>query len=266
MPPNLQALMSMSDEADYPCLKTFWQDKYRATTKFHWNRFYKHNTTNFFKNRHWLDLEFPGIMSREGSVGLEVGCGVGNLVFPALERNSTLRMYACDFSDQALSLVKSNKDYAGLAGDDRLVVFAADITSEEPFPGILPASLDFITCIFVLSAIPPEQHTKVLQKFVKLLKPGGCICFRDYAVGDLAQQRFQRAKEVPKLENYLYVRHDGTMSYFFSHEYMQAVVASLRSLEVESLSIIERRLTNVKRELDIARYFLQGVFKKSTVK
>lgn len=252
----------MPEESDLPSLKPFWQKKYKEQSTRNWDKFYQHNTTNFFKDRHWLDLEFPELMSKEGSVGLEVGCGVGNLVYPALERNATLRMFACDFSKQAITFVKTHQNYADLSQSGRIQAFVSDITSETPFPLIGPESLDFITCVFVLSAIPPERHALVFRHFLALLKPGGCICFRDYAVGDLAQLRFQQAKEIPKLEDYLYVRQDGTMSYFFSAAYMLELVNTSGGFKVDSLGIVERRTTNMKRGIDKARYFLQGVFRK----
>ena len=37
---------------------------------------------------------------------LEVGCGVGNFVFPLLEQNKAVRVYACDFAKHAVELVK----------------------------------------------------------------------------------------------------------------------------------------------------------------
>lgn len=251
-------------ESEIPSLKAFWQKTYKQQTRQNWDKFYKRNTTNFFKDRHWLDREFPSLMSKPNCVGLEVGCGVGNLVFPALERNTTLKLFACDFSQNAITLVKTNESFTELLRQDRLEAFVADITTDDPFPAISSGSLDFVTCIFVLSAIPPDRHLQVLQQFSTLLKPGGCICFRDYSVGDLAQQRFQKAKEVPKLEDHLYVRQDGTMSYFFSLEYMQRLVESaVGDLDIEVLEVVERRTTNVKRGLDEARYFLQGVFRKA---
>lgn len=247
------------EESQIPTLKPFWQQKYKATSAKNWDMFYKRNTVNFFKDRHWLDAEFPALLSQQDSVGMEVGCGVGNLVFPALERNETSKLFACDFSANAIAFVKSREEYDGLYEGGRLVAFVADITGNEPFALISPDSLDFITCIFVLSAIPPAQHAQVLQNFLPLMKPNGVICLRDYAVGDLALQRFQKAAEIPKLEDFLYVRQDGTMSYFFSKEYFENLVHQVPGLKIRSLNIVERRTTNVKRGLDEARYFIQAV-------
>ena len=49
--------------------------------------------------------------------------------------------------------------------------------------------------------------------FVKVLKPGGCILFRDYGLYDYAMLRFSSGH---KLADNFYVRQDGTRAYYFS--------------------------------------------------
>lgn len=46
--------------------------------------------------------------------------------------------------------------------------------------------------VFVLSAISPEKMHAALANVARVLKPGsGRLLFRDYAQGDLAQERHQ---------------------------------------------------------------------------
>ena len=42
---------------------------------------------------------------------LQVGCGAGNTVFPLLQLNPQLRVYASDFSPTAVELVKAHPAY-----------------------------------------------------------------------------------------------------------------------------------------------------------
>lgn len=64
------------------------------------------------QDRHWITREFPELLHSlsvvEGGrpVLLETGCGVGNTMFPLLEENKDLFVYACDFSPRAVDFVK----------------------------------------------------------------------------------------------------------------------------------------------------------------
>lgn len=72
--------------------------------------------------------------------------------------------------------------------------------------------MDIVTSIFVLSALPPEKFVNAIENIKSALRPGGLWLFRDYAVTDAAQARFKPER---KLSDNLFVRQDGTLSYFF---------------------------------------------------
>lgn len=42
-------------------------------------------------------------------VVFEVGCGVGNFMFPLLEEKANMYFYACDFSKRAVEFVKARQ-------------------------------------------------------------------------------------------------------------------------------------------------------------
>lgn len=46
------------------------------------------------------------IKGTEKLVIFEVGCGVGNFMFPLLEEEENIYFYACDFSKRAVDMVK----------------------------------------------------------------------------------------------------------------------------------------------------------------
>ena len=124
-----------------------------------WDKFYKRNSTNFYKDRHYLHKVFPGIGEwlfydagmgslhdsfpfipfrapkwhissdplthlhqctqagdrylhahhppvHSGRVLLEIGCGVGNSIFPLVEMDPKLRVFALDFSKKAIELLQ----------------------------------------------------------------------------------------------------------------------------------------------------------------
>ena len=47
----------------------------------------------------------------------EVGCGVGNFMFPLLEEDANLFFYACDFSPRAVQFVKVRNQKKNVSED-----------------------------------------------------------------------------------------------------------------------------------------------------
>lgn len=179
----------------------------------HWDLFYKRNETRFFKDRRWTTREFVELLgnveSQSSSTNrahlLEVGCGVGNLVFPLIEeQKSKFYFYACDFSPRAIEFVKQNPLY-----DENVIkAFQCDVTKANQLIDNIPCeSLDIVTMIFVLSAIHPDNFVGVFETLFKLLKPGGVLLFRDYGLYDMAQLRFKAGH---KIDENFYMRQDGT--------------------------------------------------------
>jgi methyltransferase-like protein 6 len=79
-----------------------------------WDIFYKHNTTNFYKDRHYLVREFSELTEalksyQDGDkrrVLLDLGCGVGNAFWPLVEQfPAAIQIQCCDFSKRAISFV-----------------------------------------------------------------------------------------------------------------------------------------------------------------
>ncbi|KAK7467736.1 hypothetical protein BaRGS_00037044 [Batillaria attramentaria] len=198
--------------------------------------------------------EFPGASATFRL--LEVGCGVGNTVFPVLSTNNDpgLMMYCCDFSATAVQLVKEHPDY----NPHRCHAFVWDITDDKaplPFP---PESLDIIILIFVLSAVHPDKMQQAVNRLADCLKPGGQLLFRDYGRYDLAQLRFKKGRCLS--ENF-YVRGDGTRVYFFTQEELQSMFTAAGLEEVQNL--VDRRLqVNRGRQIKMYRVWVQCKYRK----
>ena len=59
-------------------LAPFWVDKYDREAAKAWDRFYRRTSVAPYKDRHYLDVNFPGAFDAPRGVALEVGCGCGS--------------------------------------------------------------------------------------------------------------------------------------------------------------------------------------------
>ncbi|GFG31715.1 hypothetical protein Cfor_06275 [Coptotermes formosanus] len=235
--------------------------KLELNAKRYWDLFYKRNETKFFKDRHWTVREFEelsidGNKSQAPKVMLEVGCGVGNLIFPLIEEHPEMYFYACDLSPRAVEFVKSHPSY----NENAVKVFQCDITTDEILQEVAFESVDIVTLIFVLSAIHPNKFHQTLQNVFNVLKPGAVVLLRDYGLYDMAQLRFKAGHKIS--ENF-YMRQDGTRSYYFSIEVLGNLFVKA-GFEVINNVYIHRRTINKKEDLDVPRIFVQGKFRKPT--
>ncbi|PHH91045.1 hypothetical protein CDD83_1884 [Cordyceps sp. RAO-2017] len=237
-----------------------------------WNLFYKNNASNFFKNRKWLQQEFPVLaeVTKEDhgpAVVLEIGAGAGNTAFPVLANNSNphLRMHACDFSKIAVDVMRNHEAY-----DPKYIQADVwDVSGDSLPPGLEESSVDVAVMVFIFSALSPREWTKAVENVHKLLKPGGLVCFRDYGRGDLAQVRFRKGRY---LEENFYIRGDGTRVYFFDRDQLAGIwsgvdaangdAAETRKFETESLGIDRRLLVNRAKKIKMYRCWIQGRFRK----
>ncbi|VEU21798.1 DEKNAAC102387 [Brettanomyces naardenensis] len=245
----------------------FDKNRFNSKPEKYWDIFYKHNHENFFKDRKWLEIEFPGLYEATKKDSgpktvLEIGCGAGNTMFPVLSKNENplLKMYGCDFSKVAVDLVKQNADYARLNGSGNCYSSVWDLANEEgTLPeGIEPHSVDISVLIFVLSALSPKQWKSAVINMRKLMKPGGQVVFRDYGRYDLAQVRFKKER---LLEDNFYIRGDGTRVYFFTEEEIRRIFVEECGFVEERIAMDRRLLVNRKKELKMYRCWLQGVFR-----
>ncbi|GER35402.1 methyltransferase [Striga asiatica] len=242
-------------------LPLFFVNKYEKDAKKYWDIFYKRHQDRFFKDRHYLDKEWGHHFSGEGrQVILEVGCGAGNTIFPLLATYPDIFVHACDFSPRAVNLVKMHKEFT----EARVNAFVCDLTTDDLSLHVAPSSVDIVTMY-------PQKKClwwyKISRKFSR--RPTGRILFRDYATGDLAQERFS-GKEQKISENF-YVRGDGTLlikihfglhqrAFYFSDEF-------LRNLFLQDGFVMEehvlccKQVENRSKEIIMNRRWIQAVFR-----
>ncbi|GJN87686.1 hypothetical protein Rhopal_000641-T1 [Rhodotorula paludigena] len=285
-------------------------DKLSARAGKSWHDFYKnHAATPFFKDRHWTDREWPELArldenaqagqdgdddvpvarKGQGKAVLEVGCGTGAFIYPLLERYPSARFVAFDFAKKAVELTQSHVSH----DPSHCHVFQHDLTAPiddlrnkldnaPPSFGTPIHSFDIISCVFVLSALPPEKQARAVETLVSLLALGGSLLFRDYALHDAAQLRFHSlpsasyAANPSLLSERFYRRGDNTFTFFFTPEdietYIASAVAAINvdrsargeaDIEVEGkVEVVEREMQNRAEGWGCTRRFVHGSWRR----
>lgn len=271
-------------------VSAFDRNRFNTEPEKWWNKFYANNNSNFFKDRKWLQQEFPVLkeVTQKDSgkkVLLEVGAGAGNTCFPILRgnENEDLMVYACDFSRKAIDLIRESEAFE----EKHIRAEVWDLASLDLPPGLQAGSVDVVIMVFVFSALHPVQWKQAVSNLWRLLKPGGEVCFRDYGRGDLAQVRMKKGRW---MEENFYIRGDGTRVYFFSQDELQdiwsgemfqsgryhqadgghedelaGITDTLKPapwFNVTSLGVDRRLLINRHKQLKMYRCWMQGHFQK----
>eukprot|EP01068_Selenidium_serpulae_P005345 Selendium_serpulae@DN3982_c0_g1_i2.p1 len=148
-----------------------------------------------------------------------------------------------------------------------------DITNEDIPKHVCPlGGANVALLLFVLSAIPCEMHSTVINRIWSTLRPGGAILFRDYAKYDMAELRFSKSKTASRIANeeddvplstcHTYVRQDGTLSHFFTKEDLHKLFCSSGLFEEIQNEYRLREITNRKTNLVMHRIWLQAIFRR----
>lgn len=238
-----------------------------------WDKFYCTHDRWFFKDRKWLAAEFPELFPPSSDNGgrslqiLEIGCGAGNTIWPLLRQNRTAKVWACDFSEKAVELVRTHAEF----DPARVHIFQHDISSPEAALSIPDGSIDICIAVFVLSALDPHSGLPIaLEKIRRVLKRpndgsgdsrgkcrGGLLLFRDYARMDLTQLRFPPSRFLYPPDTYR--RGDGTLVHYFTEDAIRMVFAP-PAWDIADLHTDRRLIVNRKRQLMMRRMWIQGKF------
>ena len=231
-------------------------EEFLDTQSKNWEKFYKFNKTNFFKDRHYILEEFLELKNdkRDKITLLDMGCGVGNSFYPLLVRLPNLYINAFDFSKRAINMSKTHPMYE--KEKYRINVYDLDLVKDD----IPNKNNDYGILMFVLSAIKPEEHEKVVEKISKVINKGGILYFRDYARYDMAQIRFAKRKKNRVGDN-LYMRKDKTLSYFFDKNEIEKLFIKY-GFSIVNSNLICRLIENRKENKKMHRLWLQIKFKK----
>ncbi|KAJ4856346.1 methyltransferase domain-containing protein [Trichoderma breve] len=220
----------------------FDKTRFNTNPAMWWNKFYKNNTANFFKDRKWLQQEFPILadVTKEDAgpqLILEIGAGAGNTAFPVLanNKNPLLKIHACDFSKQAVEVMRKSESY----DPKHIQADVWDVAGETLPPDLEEGTVDLAIMIFVFSALSPREWAQAGRY----------------------------------LEENFYIRGDGTRVYFFDQDELAGIWSGPDAGEnseepgvprftIEKLGVDRRLLVNRAEKIKMYRCWLQGRFRK----
>ncbi|KAF1760577.1 hypothetical protein GCK72_008826 [Caenorhabditis remanei] len=236
-------------------ISDFKQKKLEIEARKNWDKFYNRNKNNFFKDRNWsaedLKIICPDIDFEQEISYLEAGCGVGNMLFPLVAEIPKLKLFAFDFSDNAVRLLEERAKELKLPVTTSVVDLSIPSVS-SPFD----EQVDLATLIFVLSAIHPDKMQIAAENMRNLVKIGGSVVVRDYGINDHAMIRFGREA---RISDRFYVRQDGTRAYYFDLDELTGFFenSGFRCVRKEYL---HRMTINHQKNLKAPRIFVQARF------
>lgn len=151
----------------------FHKARYGSRKQELWDRFYSRHEDRFFKDRHYLERDFPELAALASSGApfrfLECGCGVGNALFPLVRRHRAMHVFAVDLSARAIRLVQAHP----LCATGQVDAYVCDVTRE-----VLPLAIqhvDVALMLFMLSALHLDEMPVVFSQLADRLRPGGTV-------------------------------------------------------------------------------------------
>lgn len=252
----MKAVLREREARDVPLAKQVPEEQSAAF----WQKFYEKNAEKFFKDRHYMERDYPELekMLPEQAQVVEVGCGAGNSIWPFLEKYPLWKALAFDCSERAVALVQEKNH-------PRVQTCVWDVARSDlplPLPVVpLLGQVDFCLCVFVLSAIPSLQGLKIaVEKISLLLRSGGVLLVRDYGRYDLTEVRFA-AKKNRRIAPHVYQRSDGTIARFFKQNELDALLCEA-GFDIVRSGYECRELRNRKTRVKMYRCWVSGLYKK----
>ena len=243
-----------------------------------WEKFHVTMGSKFFPRKRYVPLAFPEIGGKEEIGGEDekkgkrrrvfaLGCGTGSSILAILKYWDHVHVGCVDVSRKAVDVFLNRckeEDLSSRVLDAEVF----DLVGEEKVPRSILSHVpyDVFTLIFVLSAIRPKDHVRVLQR-ARSLGPKGLLCFRDYGLYDMTMLRSKK-HQVVKVEDAkspprLFRRADGTLRYFFSLDYVRSV---FKKAGWDCVRMDYSRVVNKNRRTgqELRRVFVTAVFRAQT--
>eukprot|EP01064_Diplonema_japonicum_P015913 TRINITY_DN23967_c0_g1_i1.p1 TRINITY_DN23967_c0_g1~~TRINITY_DN23967_c0_g1_i1.p1 ORF type:complete len:320 (+),score=58.29 TRINITY_DN23967_c0_g1_i1:54-962(+) len=241
-----------------------------------WENHYKTHKEKFYPIKNYIIKAFPDLLGEPNDEStpqriMECGCGTGSAVLPLMKIRPHDEYFAFDISPTAVEGFKDHEVYKTVKSVTSFVWDCSKGSVPEELEG-KAATFDFILLFFVLSAIPGDSMQATITFLSTYLKPNGAILFRDYGKYDHSQLRFHDKHVTPEHERCIYkspstaspiyFRGDGTQTYYFSVEEVDAL-ARTAGLTASPSEYHCNQVTNRKNGKVMRKVFVNSVLRKA---
>ncbi|CAI3232506.1 Methyltransferase type 11 [Clostridium neonatale] len=166
--------------------------------KDYWNNIYKEKSNNKIVYDLWLDKYEDIISKYKDEPVLDMGCGTGNNLLYLTERGFK-DIYACDYSEEALKIVRNNfKD---------VKLMEHDIAKRLPYKDNV---MSLIIADLSLHYFNKRKTREIIKEIKRILKPDGYIIGRVNSIKDI-NYGSNTGEEV---EKHYYLTKDGYKRFF----------------------------------------------------
>lgn len=168
-----------------------------------------------------------------GSLVLEAGCGDGKTL-SAMGRRSW-EVLALDFSPEAVRICTRAPYFKGMTG------IIADLTALP----LCNQSFDAVFLSHVIGHAREKERKKIASETIRILKPGGCLFFREFSLGDFRSGSGSLTEEGSRL------RGDGISTHYFTEQEVMTLFSDLscRRISEEVWSLKTREGTVPRAEI-----------------
>ena len=166
--------------------------------KDYWNNIYKEKSNNKIVYDLWLDKYEDIISKYKDEPVLDMGCGTGNNLLYLTERGFK-DIYACDYSEEALKIVRNNfKD---------VKLLEHDITKRFPYKD---GSMNLVIADLSLHYFKKRKTIEIIKEIKRILKADGYLIGRVNSMNDTNYG----ASQGEEIEKHYYLTKDGYKRFF----------------------------------------------------
>ncbi len=166
--------------------------------KDYWNNIYKEKSNNKIVYGLWLDKYEDIISKYKDEPVLDMGCGTGNNLLYLTERGFK-DIYACDYSEEALKIVRNNfKD---------VKLLEHDITKRLPYKD---GSMNLVIADLSLHYFKKRKTIEIIKEIKRILKADGYLIGRVNSMNDTNYG----ASQGEEIEKHYYLTKDGYKRFF----------------------------------------------------